>query len=417
MDVTDDVPGFAGFNLIEPSDYAARGYPHPLFTKLRREQPVFRWERTQGPPFWAITKYDDLVAIGKDPARFLNGPRIVLQNKPEVEDLFPKTLIQMDPPKHTDYRKAVSKRFTPGKMRHLHADIEKIASEIIDGLLARGLESECDFVHEVSAPLPIAVIGWMLGVPKADWPLLFDWTNRTIGATDPDFQTPGKDSRESSMEAMAELFTYFTHLVAEKRRNPTDDLVSVFAHLEVNGEPIPEIDVLTWCLIIVVAGNETTRNATSGGLLAFVENPEQMRRVQQNPALLPSAVEEIVRWTSPIIHFARTATEDVELRGRKIRKGDVLGLFYPSANRDEEIFEDPFNFRVDRSPNRHIGFGVGEHYCLGAHVARLELEMVFKHLLPRFAEIELAGPVTRLHSALVGGVKSLPIRYRLHANR
>ncbi len=413
MDVTHDVAGFEGFNLIEPSDYAERGYPHPLFTKLRQQHPVFRWERTGGLPFWAITKYEDIVAISKDPTRFISERRLVLQNRPEEEDLFPKTLIQMDPPKHTDYRKAMSRRFTPGKMRHLHQDIEKIAGEIVDGLLSRGREGECDFVHEVSAPLPIAVIAWMLGVPKADWRLLFDWTNRTIGATDPEFQQPGKTSQETALEAMAELFTYFTELVAEKRRNPCDDLVTAFAHMEVNGERIPEIDVMTWCLIIVIAGNETTRNATSGGLLAFVENPGEMRKVQANPGLMPSAVEELVRWTSPIIHFARTATEDVELRGQTIHKGDALGVFYPSANRDEDIFEDPGTFRVDRSPNRHIGFGVGEHDCLGAHVARLELEMVFKHLLPRFEEIELAGPVTRLHSALVGGVKSLPIRYRL----
>ena len=167
------------------------------------------------------------------------------------------------------------------------------------------------------------------------------------------------------------------------------------------------------CLIIVIAGNETTRNGTSGGMLAFIQHQDQLRKVQRDPSLLPKAVEEVVRWSSPIIHFARTATQDFELRGKKIQKGDALALFYPSANRDEEVFEDPFTFRVDRHPNRHIGFGVGEHFCLGSHVARLELQVAYKHLLPRIEEIELAGPVQRLHSSLVGGVKHLPIRYKL----
>jgi hypothetical protein len=173
------------------------------------------------------------------------------------------------------------------------------------------------------------------------------------------------------------------------------------------------MDVLALCLIIVIAGNETTRNATSGGMLAFIENQQELRKLQRDPSLLPKAVEEVVRWSSPIIHFARTATQDFELRGRKIKAGDALGLFYPSANRDEEIFADPFTFRIDRHPNRHLGFGVGEHFCLGAHVARLELQVAYKHLLPRIDEIELAGPVERLHSSLVGGVKHLPIRYKL----
>jgi cytochrome P450 len=175
------------------------------------------------------------------------------------------------------------------------------------------------------------------------------------------------------------------------------------------------MDVLAWCLIIVVAGNETTRNGTTGGMLALIEHQHELRKLQRDMALLPSAIEEIVRWTSPIIHFGRTADCDYELRGRKIRKGDALALFYPSANRDEEIFADPFEFRIDRSPNRHLGFGVGEHFCLGSHLARLELAVAYKHLLPRIEEIELAGPPERLHSALVGGVKHLPIRYRLSA--
>jgi cholest-4-en-3-one 26-monooxygenase len=253
----------------------------------------------------------------------------------------------------------------------------------------------------------------MLGLPKEDWNRLFDWTNRIIGAQDPAFQSEGMTSDETAQATMVELFSYFTELAEEKRRNPADDLVTLFTQMEVDGERLPEMDIMTWCLIIVVAGNETTRNATTGGMLAFIENQHELRRLQANASLLAPAVEEVVRWTAPIIHFGRTATEDFELRDKLIRTGDSVALFYPSANRDEEVFDAPNEFRIDRSPNRHLGFGVGEHFCLGAHLARLEMEVAYKYLLPRIEEIELAGPVDRLHSSLVGGIKHLPIRYKL----
>ena len=268
-------------------------------------------------------------------------------------------------------------------------------------------------MKEVSAPLPIAVIAWLLGVPREDWHRIFDWTNRVIGAGDPEFREEGKTRQETAKATMVELFTYFAQLVEEKKRNPDDNLISLFAQAEVDGQPLELMDVLAWCLIIVVAGNETTRNATTGGMLAFIENPDELRRLQQDPSLLDSAIEEVVRWSTPIIHFARTPNRDYELRGKTIKAGDPMALFYASANRDEEVFEDPFRFRIDRRPNRHLGFGVGEHFCLGAHLARLEMKVAYKYLLPRIQEVELAGPVERLHSSLVGGVKHLPIRYKL----
>jgi cholest-4-en-3-one 26-monooxygenase len=414
--MANDVPSPADFNLVHPDHYANYGYPHDVWTRLRREDPVHWFDKSGGLPFWAITKHADITMIGKRPDLFLNAPRLVMQHMEEREELanqFPPTLIQMDPPKHGVYRQLVSKRFTPRALKRFHGDIEEIGKEIVDALVKDSDSGECDFVEAVAGPLPIAVIAWLLGLPKPDWPLLFDWTNRIIGSSDPEFQVEGKTPEESSTEAMVELFTYFTKLVEEKKKNPADDLVSLFAHAEVDGEPLPFMDVLAWCLIITVAGNETTRNGTSGGMLAFIENPDQLRKLQADPSLLSSAVEEVIRWSTPIIHFARTASQDVELRGKTIKKGDALALFYPSANRDEEIFEDPFSFRIDRSPNRHLGLGVGEHFCLGAHLARLELAVAYKYLLPRIEEIELAGPVSRLHSALVGGVKHLPIRYKL----
>jgi cytochrome P450 len=406
------------FNLVDPHHYAAHGYPHDIWTRLRREDPVHWWEQPVGIPFWAITKHADITRISKQPDLFLNGPRLVVGPEPEsAQDQamgqFPPTLIQMDNPQHTVYRKLVRHRFTPRALKKIHGDIERIGREIVDELVKDSDSGECDFVAEVSAPLPIAVIAWLLGVPRSDWKMLFEWTNRIIGAGDPEYATGDKQGPELAQATMIEVFTYFAGLVEEKKKKPADDLITLFTQLEVDGKPMPPMDVLAWCLIIMIAGNETTRNGTSGGMLAFIEHQDELRKLQADPSLLGQAIEEVVRWTSPIIHFGRTAAEDYELRGKKIRKGDTVALFYPSANRDEEIFEDPFTFRIDRRPNRHLGFGVGEHFCLGSHLARLELEVAYKHLLPRIEEIELAGPVERLHSALVGGVKHLPIRYKL----
>jgi cytochrome P450 len=401
--------------LISPDSYAAEGYPHERWTELRRSAPVSRVENAVM-PFWAITKHADIAWIGKQPDKFLNGPTLVIRTEPEPEGRGfrpPPTLIEMDPPRHGAMRKLVSKRFTPGALKKIHGDIERIAKEIVDELLDAGAEGDCDFVEKVAAPLPIAVIAWLMGVPKPDWKLLFDWTNRTIGAGDPEYQVAGETAAETSQKAMIQLFQYFAKLVEEKRKQPADDLVSALVRAEVNGAPLAPLDLLSYCMIIVIAGNETTRNATSGGMLALAQHPAELAKLQRDPSLLPAGIEEILRWSSPIIHFARTATEDVELRGQKIRKGEQLALFYPSANRDEEVFEDPFSFRVDRDPNRHLAFGIGEHFCAGAHVARLELEMAFKYLIPRLEAVEVAGPVARLRSSLVGGVKHLPIRYRL----
>ncbi len=404
-------PPFEGLNLVHPEYYAEYGYPHDAWTWMRENEPIYWWDQTEGIPFWAITRHADIVEISKQPERFVNGTRLVISHLPEEPlDEFPPTLIQMDNPKHQAFRRMVSHRFRPGALRRIHDDIEKIGKDIVDDLEGEG---ECDFVKEVSAPLPIAVIAWLLGVPREDWKLIFDWTNRIIGSGDPEFQKEGMSPRESARSTMVELFTYFAKLVEEKKKNPDENLISHFNSLEYEGKPLDMMDVLAWCLIIVVAGNETTRNGTSGGMLAFVENQDQLRLLQKDPTLLAPAVEEVVRWSTPIIHFARTATEDYELGGKTIRKDEAVALFYPSANRDAEIFDAPFSFRIDRRPNRHLGFGTGEHFCLGAHLARLEMMVAYKHLLPRIEEVELAGPVERLSSSLVGGVKHLPIRYKI----
>ncbi|MEE9609562.1 MAG: hypothetical protein V3U03_17630, partial [Myxococcota bacterium] len=246
------------FNIIHPRDYAAHGYPHEIWTWLRKNDPVHRWERTEGMPFWAITKRADIVSISKRPELFLNGPRIVISHEQERGmDEFPPTLIQLDPPKHGVYRQLLSKRFKPKALRRIHDDIERIGAEIVDSLVSERDAGECDFVQKVSAPLPIAVIAWLLGVPREDWKLIFDWTNRTVGSGDPEYQEEGKTQEETARQAMVELFMYFTKLIEEKKKNPADDLASLFAHAEVDGKPLPPMDVLAFCLIVVVAGNET----------------------------------------------------------------------------------------------------------------------------------------------------------------
>ncbi len=319
----------------------------------------------------------------------------------------------MDPPTHGKYRHLVSERFTPGAMRGLRAKIEELTTEILDGVSTEGDMAEIDFVTEVSSVLPLAVIAHMLGVPRSDWKLLFQWTNQMIGSGDPEYCEEGETPEESGERARLEAITYFAQMVEERKKSPQDDLVSILTHAEVDGGPLPVENLFAFFNLIVIAGNETTRNATSGGLLALIENPGEFEKLRRDPSLVPRAVEEILRWTTPVIQFCRTATEDVEIRGQKIRTGESLCLFYPSANRDEDIFEEPFRFKVDRDPNPHLAFGIGEHFCLGSHVARLELNVMFQQLVARLDEVELAWPVERLRSPFLGGVKHMPVRYRL----
>jgi cytochrome P450 len=286
--------------------------------------------------------------------------------------------------------------------------VARVTREVLDDAAA---QPAGDFVKDISARITIAVIAEMLGVPRKDWQLLFRWTNEVIAPQDPEFQ---RGTAEETIEgARIELFTYFNDLVERRRREPSNDIVSVVANGQVNGAPLPIVELLSYYLLLVVAGNETTRNAMTGGLLALLEHPGEWAKLRANASLLDSTVEEAVRWTTPVIQFARTATRDYVLRGTTIRAGQSVCLFYPSGNRDEEVFPDPFVFRVDRDPNPHIGFGMGEHVCLGAHLARLELRHAFAQLRQRLEHCELAGPVERVRSSFVGGIKRVPMRWRI----
>jgi cytochrome P450 len=386
---------------------------------MRRHSPIRRFELDGYDPFWAITRYADIARVSRQPRLFLNAPRLVFASRrfPQrrAEEIV-RSLLNMDPPEHGRYRGLVNRRFTPHALSFLRSHVEALSAQIVGGVAERAIDAiagvgECDFVTDVAARLPLAVILELLGVPREDWDSVFEWTNQAIAPGEPEYRR-GATALETADRARLSLFEYFERYLAERRREPRDDLVSVLAQSRLDGEPLVDFDILSYCFLLAVAGNETTRNATSGGLLALVENPREQDRLRADPELLPSAVEEVLRWTSPVIHFCRTAAVDSVVGGQTIRKDDLLVLFYPSANRDEEVFADPFRFDVGRSPNEHLAFGIGEHFCLGANLARLELKAIFAEILRRLDRIELAGPVERVRSAFVGGIKRMPIRFR-----
>jgi cytochrome P450 len=288
-----------------------------------------------------------------------------------------------------------------------------MGTEILDGAATAGTGGECDFVDKIAAPLPLAVIAWMLGLPRDDWALLFRLSNEVIGSNDPEYRRDGESPAKTARRARGELHAYFTQLIDERRNDPTDDLVSELIRGRIDDAPLTEAQLVGYCELLVEAGNETTRNAISGGLVAFCENPGEWEKLRAQPELLPDAVEEILRWVTPISHFTRVAVEDCEIGGVTISAGDQVALYFASANRDEDVFDDPFAFCIERRPNPHLAFGFGEHVCLGGHLARVELETIFRHLLARLEWFELAGPVVRLESAVNGSIKHLPLRYRL----
>jgi cytochrome P450 len=399
-------------DLVDAERYGRRGYPHEAWTRLRAEAPV-AWVDPPGfEPFWAITKYADVQHIATQPQRFSSAHGISLRRAGAPLPPPSEILVLLDPPRHGPMRRLASPTFGPRGLRSRRPDIERMAVEILDEALAPGAPVELDFVERIAAPFPLAVIAWTLGVPRADVSLLFRWTNEIIGKEDPEYRRPGERPGQTIKRARGELHAYFDHVVEERRRRPQDDLISLLIAARIDDTPLNPEQLISYCELLVEAGNETTRNAISGGLLAFAERSDEWEKLRTNPGLLPDAVEEILRWVSPISHFTRVATEEVEVRGTTIRTGDQVALYFASANRDEEVFDDPFAFRIDRSPNPHLAFGFGEHFCMGAQLARVELETVFRHLLARFESFEVSGPVERLSSIINGSIRRLPIRYR-----
>ncbi len=406
-------------DIITAKRYGDRGYPHEEWTRLRKESPLHRFHPEGYKPFWAVTKQADIIEISKQPELFKSEGRFVLfpeppEDQPSLEEAPPlKMLVNMDPPEHRDYRALVSHWFTPRAVRKMEERLEVITHELFDDL-ARKNPAEVEFVNEVAAVQPLRMITEMLGIPREKEGFVLKVTNENFGIEDPDFQREG-DSREDRLGFLTEAFEYVSGLLQERREDPRGDLTTVFAGAKLNGEDPPVFELLSNYFLVMVAGHDTTRNAIAGGLLALIEHPAELEKLRRDPSLAEIAAEEIVRWTTPVNHFSRTATRDTVLRGQQIKEGDSLALFYASANRDEDVFADPFTFRIDRDPNPHLGFGVGEHFCLGAHLARLDLRVFFRIFAERVKSIEITGPVENLHASFVPGPKRIPVRYEIES--
>jgi cytochrome P450 len=402
-----------GARLVDPQSYGQHGYPYEEWARLRSESPVHHFEAPGWPAFWAITKHADIVEISKQPDAFLNAPGMTLvRNRDaaaEAQSQQIKTVINMDPPEHRKYRAVASPYFSPRALGQLDGLVAQTARQLVDGL---GREGQCDFVTDIASMHPLKVIARILGVPEEDERFILKLTNELFGSEDPEFQRGG--DREAGMREMfTEFWNYFTRVMEERRSEPRDDLASVFANARIDGEPMGALETMGYCLIAFTAGHETTRGAIGGGMLALLEQPELRERWRREPELTPLAIDEIIRYVTPVNHMVRTAARDYELRGQKIAAGDRLVLFYASANRDEDVFDAPDEIQLDRHPNRHLAFGVGEHFCMGAHLARKTSGALFRELVTRIESVELAGTPQRTASNLVPGFKHMPIRYRI----
>ena len=401
----------AALDVISPEKYEREGYPHAEWRWLRRHAPVRRFEGERHEPFFAVTKHADIVAIGKNPRDWLLEPRLAVFMRDVIapENAPARHLLTMDPPEHGRFRNLTSKAFTPRTVQVWAPKIERVTRDVLDRAAAKG---DIDFVADVSAPITIAVIALMLGVPEEDWPLLFRWTNESIAPEDPEFAR-GRTPTETLTTARNELFAYFKRLADDRRANPREDILSLVAQGRIEGAPLGDFELLSYYFLLVVAGNETTRNAMTGGIQCFLDAPDQWARLAADATLVDPAVEETVRMITPVIQFTRTAARDLALRGETVRAGESVCLFYASGNRDEEVFEDPYAFRIDRRPNDHVGFGRGEHVCLGAHLARLEIRTMYAQLRERLVRMERTAPPVRVRSSFVGGIKRAPMRWEL----
>jgi cholest-4-en-3-one 26-monooxygenase len=390
--------------LYDPDVYV-KGVPHDAFKLLREECPVYFQEEPEGVGYFAFTKYDDIVHASKNPKIYSSAQGSNIEDYPEQDlQMIRMLMVNMDPPMHNKFRRLVSLGFTPKQINRMEEGIRTGCAEILDRVAAK---SECDFVKEIAAELPLEVICDILGVPREDCPKVFDWSNRLIGFDDPEFQNSVEDARQ----AAGEVWMYAHQLATSRKGKEGKDLVSVLMNAEVDGERLSEGEFDAFFLLLLVAGSETTRNAISGGLLALQENPDQLQKLIDDPSLVESAVEEILRWTSPVMYFRRTLTEDQVVRGVEIKKGQKIAMYYGSANRDEDVFENSMKFDITRDPNEHIAFGIGQHSCLGLNLARLELRVMFEQLLARLPDIRVSGDVVRLRSNFINGYKRIPVTF------
>jgi cholest-4-en-3-one 26-monooxygenase len=400
------LPHIDDIDLSNPDTLAA-GVPHDYFTWLRRENPVSWHDSTFNPPgFWVCTKYQDVTEVERDPKTFSSARGgALLFDQGEGTELM---MLNQDPPQHTRLRNLVARGFTPKVIKGMEPHIRDAARQIVDRVATR--DEVIDFVPNLAAELPLVVIAELLGIPYEDRHKVFEWSNRLVGASDPEYAENGP---EDGMHASLELYAYAQTLADDRRARPMDDIVTTLVTAELDGEKLSDIEFNVFVLLLSVAGNETTRNLISGGMLALMENPEQRDRlVADLDALLPTAVEEMLRYVSPVQYFRRTATVDTEIRGVPIPAGDKVTIWYGAANRDEDVFTDPQSFDVGRIPNEHLAFGGrGPHFCLGASLAKMEIRVMFEEILTRLPDMTLAGEPERLRSTLIAGIKHLPVQY------
>jgi len=393
-----------------PKAYTDETKFHAALTHLRANAPV-SWVDVDGyRPFWAITKHADIMEIERANTLFINSPRPVLVTAEGDElqaGIGVKTLIHMDDPQHRDVRAIGANWFRPKAMRAMKVRIDELAKIYVDRMLEKG--PECDFVQEVAVNYPLYVILSLLGMPESDFPMMLKLTQELFGSDDDEFKRG--TSAEDQMPALLEMFQYFTTLTASRRENPTEDLASAIANAVIDGEPLSDIDVVSYYLIIAAAGHDTTSATISGGLLALIENPDQRARLRNDLGLMGLAVEEMIRWVTPVKAFMRTAVEHTAIRGVPIAAGESVLLSYPSGNRDEDIFNDPFRFDVSRDPNKHIAFGYGVHFCLGAALARMEMAVALPALFRRLPGLRLDGPPQWRATSALRGLDSLPVAW------
>ena len=382
--------------LHSPDFYA--GDPYPGYRELRATAPVCWNDVTK---FWALLKYEDIRFVSSSPALFTSTKGITIPDPAMPSPVQEGNLIFSDPPRHRQLRKLINSGFTRRRVAVLEPKIRQIVRGILDGIEPGSVH---EFAEEIAAPLPTRMIAELIGAPPDDWEQFRAWSDAATGTADPEIEL-------DSFVAMGQLFEYFQKLIAARRAEPRDDLLSVLAEAEIDEHRLTDEDLLNFAFLLLVAGNETTRNLIALGTLALISHPDQRRLLVENPALIPGAVEEMLRWNSPVVHMARTAVADVEIRGQRIAEGDVVVMLYGSANRDEDVFgSDSEEFKVTRHPNPHIAFGCGEHSCVGAQLARLEATVMFEELLGRFPKLELVGDVDRMRATMVPGVKRMPVR-------
>jgi cytochrome P450 len=407
----------AGRALAVPQSYADEPRLHAALAHLRKHAPV-SWVDVEGyRPFWAITKHADVMDIERQNDLFTNDPRPMLVLTELDEKLRAdreagiglSTLIHMDDPHHRDMRKIGADWFRPKAMRALKARCDELAKMYVDQMLERG--PEVDFAQEIAVNYPLYVILTLLGLPESDFPRMLKLTQELFGGDDAELQRNG--SSDAMIAVLLDFFTYFAALTASRREHPTEDLTSAIANATIDGQPLSDMDTASYYVIVASAGHDTTSAGIAGGLLELVRNPAELQRLKADPSLMGTAVEEMIRCVTPVKEFMRTAQADTEVRGVRIAKGESVLLSYVSANRDEEVFDDPMRFDVGRDPNKHLSFGYGVHFCLGAALARMEMQSFFSELVPRINTIELAGEPELSATTFVGGIKHLPIRYSL----